>query len=204
MKKILHLCADIGSDSRFYDLDPDYEVIKIGKDFGVENYIVSGDVYGIIANPPCTEFSAARKGGRPRNVKSGMYLVDICLEIIEKEDPYFWVIENPATGGLVRELGIPDYIYQPWQYGSPWTKKTGLWGNFNIPIPLYSKWEDVPKNSELYIRPGRLKPSLAFLHKNDAKKIKEFDWAVDMIKSDMDLRSMCSQGFARAFYEANK
>jgi len=27
-KTILHLCADIGSDSYFYDTSPDYEVIK--------------------------------------------------------------------------------------------------------------------------------------------------------------------------------
>lgn len=29
-KTILHLCADIGSDSRFYDLSDDYEVVRIG------------------------------------------------------------------------------------------------------------------------------------------------------------------------------
>ena len=35
MKKvILHLCADIGSDSRFFDIDPDFEVIKVGADVG--------------------------------------------------------------------------------------------------------------------------------------------------------------------------
>ena len=33
MKKIiLHLCADIGSDSRFYDLSDEYEVIRIGEE----------------------------------------------------------------------------------------------------------------------------------------------------------------------------
>ena len=38
MKKIiLHLCADIGSDSRFYDISDDYEVIRIGEEIGVEN-----------------------------------------------------------------------------------------------------------------------------------------------------------------------
>ena len=38
MKKvILHLCADIGSDSYPYACDPDYRVILIGKAYGVEN-----------------------------------------------------------------------------------------------------------------------------------------------------------------------
>jgi hypothetical protein len=37
MKKvILHLCADIGSDSRYFDLDPDFEVIKVGADVGLK------------------------------------------------------------------------------------------------------------------------------------------------------------------------
>ena len=58
MKKIiLHLCADIGSDSRYFALDNDFEVIKIGKDIGVENFNPPKNVYGIIANPVCTEFS---------------------------------------------------------------------------------------------------------------------------------------------------
>jgi hypothetical protein len=47
MKKvILHLCADIGSDSRYFDLDPDFEVIKVGEAIGVENFSYAGDVHG--------------------------------------------------------------------------------------------------------------------------------------------------------------
>ena len=37
-KIILHLCADLGSDSLFYQLSDEYEVIMIGEDIGVENY----------------------------------------------------------------------------------------------------------------------------------------------------------------------
>lgn len=37
-KIILHLCADLGSDSRFYQLDPEYEVILVGEKVGVENF----------------------------------------------------------------------------------------------------------------------------------------------------------------------
>lgn len=36
-KTILHLCADIGSDSKPYR-DAGYNVICIGRDIGVENY----------------------------------------------------------------------------------------------------------------------------------------------------------------------
>jgi len=215
-KKILHLCADIGSDSWFYQQDNKYEVILVGKDIGVQNYIPPKNVYGIIANPPCTEFSTARSNGRARNPKEGMYLVEQCLRIIEECNPKFWVIENPARGVLKKYLGDPTYKYQPYEYGSAWTKHTALWGKFNIPSKQFDKWEDVPKIEGLYIRPNRSKPSLAFMHaKAHMKLIPEFEPFQKYVLNqksrvssgegaDMSFRSLCSQGFAKAFYEANK
>ena len=205
MKKIiLHLCADIGSDSRFYDLSDDYEVIRIGAEIGVENYTPPANVHGIIANPPCTDLSTARSNGMARDVNAGMVLVNECLRIIRHANPAWWVIENPATGALRQTIGKPKAVYQPWQYGSPWTKKTALWGNFNMPIPVYSRWCDVPKIDELYIRPTRTKPSLAFLHVSAKKYIREMDWASDRLNDDAALRSWCSQGFAEQFFLVNK
>jgi len=205
MKKIiLHLCADIGSDSRYYDLDDNYEVIKIGKDIGIENFIPPKNVYGIIANPPCTEFSTAKSFNHVGNLEKGMELVNHCLRIIEKCKPKFWVLENPAKGRLKEIIGKPKYIYQPLNYGSPWTKQTALWGEFNIPNKIYTKWEDVPNKINLWTRKGRNKPSLVYLHKSAKNIIPEFEWAKDLINDDMSLRSMCSDGFAKAFYEANK
>jgi len=205
MKKIiLHLCADIGSDSRFYQLDNNYKVILIGKDIGVENYYPPENVYGIIANPVCTEFSTIKGFEKENDIEKGMFLVRHCQRIINKANPKFWVLENPFNGRLKDVLGKPDFVYQPWQYGSPWTKKTALWGNFVIPKLIYKKWEDVPKNKYLYQRPGRDKPPLAFLHKSAIDLIPEFNFAKPFIKNDADFRSLCSQGFAKAFYEANK
>ena len=205
MKKvILHLCADIGSDSRFYDLSDDYEVIRIGAEIGVENYMPPANVHGVIANPPCTDFSTARSNGMARDVNAGMVLVNECLRIINQANPLWWVIENPATGALRQMIGKPKAVYQPWQYGSPWTKKTALWGNFNMPIPVYSRWCDVKKIDELYIRPTRTKPSLAFLHVSAKKYIREMDWASDRLNDDAALRSWCSQGFAKQFFNANR
>lgn len=203
-KIILHLCADIGSDSAIY-ADNDYKVIKIGKDIGVENYNPPNNIYGIIANPPCTEFSVAHNGFHKRgNEEKGLNLVHHCQRIINECNPYFWVIENPATGRLKKFLGKPQYEYEPWWFGSPWTKKTALWGKFNIPVRLYNKWEDVPKNDKLYIRPSRKKPSMAQQHVSHIKHIKEFERFVNLVHDDMSLRSLCSQGFAQAFYEVNK
>ena len=201
MKTILHLCADTGSDSWFYRRDG-YDVILVGSDIGVENYIPDRPIYGIFANPVCTEFSTARSDGKARDPEAGMFLVKECQRIIELANPHFWVIENPAKGVLKNYLGEPTYQYEPWWYGSPWTKKTALWGKFNIPNRKYFDWNTVPKLDGLYQRPGRGKPSLAFMHKSHYCKIPEFQH-LPTPENDMEFRSLCSQKFASAFFKKN-
>lgn len=204
MKKIiLHLCADLGSDSLFYQLDNNYEVRLIGKEIGVENYHPPKDVYGIIANPVCTEFSTAHGFHKTGDLDKGMFLVNHCIRIMRECNPRFWVLENPYNGRLKEQIGQPLYVYQPWEFGSPWTKKTALWGNFNKPVKLFKKWEDVPK-LDLYIRPGRSKPGLVYFHKSAVNIIPEMQWAKDSINNDSDIRSMCSRGFSEQFYLANQ
>lgn len=202
MKTILHLCADMGSDSRYYQLDNNYEVVMIGEKIGVENYIPDRPIHGIIANPVCTEFSILKGFDIRGDLEKGMFLVDHCIRIIKESNPVWWVLENPASGRLKEKIGQPSVVYQPWEYGSPWTKKTALWGSFNMPTPLYKKWYEVPK-LDLYCRPRREKPGIAYFHKSEVHKIPEFQWAIKFIKNDSDLRSMCSQGFAKSFHEAN-
>lgn len=203
MKTILQLCADTGSDTKPYR-DAGYNVILVGKDIGVENYHPPDDVYGIIANPVCTEFSIATGFHKNGNYEKGLFLVRECQRVIAEcgNSLTFWVIENPASGRLKEFLGNPAMTYEPWHFGSPWTKNTALWGRFNPPTPTYSQWQDVPKIPELYVRPGRPKPSIAFLHKSAVKLIPEF--AAFDPSTDMEFRSLCSQKFAQAFYEANK
>lgn len=200
-KIILHLCADIGSDSKPYR-DAGYDVRCIGKDIWVENYSPPPNVYGVIANPVCTEFSIAKGFHKTGNYEEGMFLVRHCQRIIKECSPKFWVLENPASGRLKDFLGTPSMTYEPWNYGSPWTKKTALWGRFNIPEKKYSRWEDILENENLYIRPGRSKPSMAFLHKSAKKHIREFDCFE--VEDDMSFRSLCSQNFAKAFFEVNQ
>lgn len=144
-KTILHLCADIGSDSQPYR-DAGYQVICVGQKIGVENYRPPKNVYGIIANPPCTMFSIARtKAKIPRDLRKGMEAVEHCLRIIREciynqyQEPSrtmpikFWTIENPATGFLRWFLGQPRFEYCQSEYGQSFTKKTALWGQFNLP-----------------------------------------------------------------------
>ena len=209
VRTILHLCADTGSDTWPYQLDPKYEVIKIGSDIGVENYSPDRPIWGVVMNPVCTHFSTVRRGKPGVNyphvsdAEEGMRLVRECLRVVEEAKPKWWVLENPATGTLRDHLGKPRHTYQPWQYGSPWTKLTGLWGNFVMPSPVYDRWEDVPDKIDLWARPGR-KPSIVYLHKSAFERIPEFrDSGMPAPTTDAELRSLCSQGFARAFKEAN-
>jgi len=214
-KIILQLCADTGSDTRFYK-EAGYKVILVGRDIGVENFHPPRDTYGIIANPVCTEFSIAKGYDKEGDYEKGMFLVRECQRVISECNPTFWVIENPAKGRLKNFLGEPIYRYQPWWYGSPWTKETALWGKFNIPPRKYFKWEDVPKLEGLYTRPKRGKPALVYMHaRKHAKLIPEFAPFLDDLLSkpardkkngggaDMEFRSLCSQKFAQAFFEAN-
>lgn len=71
MKTILHLCADTGSDSKIYK-DNWYEVICIWKDIGVENYHPDREIYWVIANPVCLEFSTARSNWKAVGVWKSM------------------------------------------------------------------------------------------------------------------------------------
>lgn len=208
-KIILHLCCEknIGSDSIYYQTHEDYEVIMVDEEMDIRKFVPPKNVYGIIANPPCTEFSTAGDFREIKNIAKGMELVEHCIRIIQicQESPVFkfYSLENPFNGRLKEIIGKPNFVYQPWEFGSPWTKKTALWGIFNNPDKIYKKWEDVPKIPELYIRPGRSKPGLVYFHKSAAELIPEFEWAKEHIKTDATLRSMCSNGFAKAFFEAN-
>ena len=104
-KIILHLCADLGSDSLFYQLSDEYELIMVGEVIGVENYHPPENVHGIIANPVCTEFSTAKCFTHVGDIEKGMFLVNHCLRIIKEAQPTWWVIENPFNGRLKEILG---------------------------------------------------------------------------------------------------
>ncbi len=209
MKKIiLHLCASHGSDSRYYQLDDEYKVIIIGEDVGVENFSAHGAVHGIFANPVCTEFSTVSGFDKVGDLEKGMFLVNHCQRIIDeckKEGSLkWWAMENPAKGRLNECIGNPEHKYHPWQYGSPWTKHTALWGEFVMPEPTVKNRSDVVLREGMYIRPRDTMPSLAILHKSAIQFMPEYDYCKNDIKCDSDIRSLCSDGFAKQFYLANK
>ncbi len=194
-KIILHLCADMGSDSKPYR-EAGYDVRCIGSNIGVENYHPPDNVYGIIANPPCTMFSFCRTNAKlPRDLKQGMFLVNECLRIIrecqyrldsdvQKYSPLkFWVLENPNRGMLKWFLGKPALVFSPHEYGDDYKKETALWGMFNAP-----KKSPVECNAVKF----------------DRMKSKDIHPEYYGKLTRTERRSLCSEKFAQAFYEANK
>ena len=201
-KIILDLCGGSGSWSRAYQA-AGYDVRLITlPDYDVLDYEPSDKVHGILAAPPCTEFSILNCKAEPRqrSPQEGLKVVMACLRIIERAKPVWWAMENPV-GHLREYMGQPALTFQPWEYGDPWTKRTDIWGTFQPPPKLYTRWEDVPNKLPLYTRPGRGKPNFAYLHKAALATIPQLAWANP--KTDADFRAITPPGFAQAFFRAN-
>jgi len=178
MKIILDLCGGTGSWSKPYR-DNGYDVRLITlPDYDVRTYMPPNNVYGILAAPPCDHFavSGARwwKQKGIEKLYEGLAIVDACMRIILISNPVFWALENPV-GRLKYYLGEPQFKFNPCDFGDPYTKRTYLWGKFNIPKkhPI----EPTEGSKMQYIPPG---------------------------PKQKELRSITPLGFAKAFYEANK
>lgn len=188
-KTIISLCDYSGNWAKPYK-DNGFDVIqvdiKLGQDIRLFKKI-KDDVYGILAAPPCTEFagSGARwwKDKDPQLLLDGMALIDACFRIIYANNPKFWVLENPV-GRLIHWIGKPKIIFNPCDYGDAYTKKTCLWGNFNIP-------KQNPVEPEFIIKKGK---RMSKMHYETFKMKKE---------QRQEIRSLTPMGFAKAFYEAN-
>lgn len=168
-------------------------------------------VYGILAAPPCTMFSFARTNAKtPRNLEEGMQCVRACLDIIWKCNEVeqgtnsktlplkFWALENPYHGFLRQFLGKPAFVFDPWEFGDGYQKRTALWGHFVEP-----KKKPVPMTEEAKAKAK----TNSTLHKLDVKfdRLASKDIHPEAFgKFDRQTRrSITPQGFANAFYKAN-
>ena len=89
------------------------------------------------ASPPCTEYSIAKTTG-VRKIDEANKVVLRTLEIIEYFKPKHWVLENPQTGYLKKQvfmlgLGFVDVDYC--KYGFDYRKRTRLWNNVRNFVP---------------------------------------------------------------------
>lgn len=193
-KTIISLFDYSGNWSKPYK-DNGYNVVQVDIKHGIDiydwywqNYI---GCHGILAAPPCTDFagSGARwwkeKDADGRTLES-MRLMNRTLALIHMLQPMWWVLENPV--GRLNKLfpQLEDYgprYYQPYWYGDPYSKKTGLWGRFNFPEPTNMVEPEGQRKGQpnaWYSKVG-----------GKSEKTKEY-------------RSITPIGFAQAFYEVNK
>ena len=182
-KIILDLCGGTGAWSKPYR-DANYDVRNITlPDYDVRTYEPAENVYGILAAPPCTEFSLA-KGSLPRDFESAMLIVDACLKIIWRcrfrNKLSFWCLENPK-GFLRQFLGNPPMKVRYWEFGDGMDKPTDLWGYFVKPKRLYKQ-----------------PPALL----RDWNKIKTIQGTNGVDRAAV--RAITPPGFAQAFFEANR
>lgn len=155
------------------------------------------DIHGILAAPPCTQFSLARQTAKtPRDFQGAMELVRFCLDIIYAcrihGNLKFWALENP-TGYLRQFLGKPPMRFMQWEYGGRFDKPTDLWGYFNTPRKLI-----------------RERPIWA-----QAGGAQRAEWANPKIPKEImervskwgdrraAVRAITPKGFAEAFFRAN-
>ena len=199
-KIILDLCGGTGAWSKPYK-DGGYKVINITLPrYDVKQVARRGDalelrlkttsqhvpmrqVHGILAAPPCTEFSLA-KNSMPRNFEGAMSTVVACLQIIWDCRIYgnlkWWALENPR-GFLRQFLGRPHYTFEAWWFGDNMKKPTDLWGYFTEPADKINR--------------GAVRP--AYPRKGKGS------WAYQHPTKGAPDRSITPPAFAQAFFKAN-
>ena len=209
-KIILDLCGGTGSWSQPYR-DNGFDVRNITlPEHDVRTFEPPKNVYGILAAPPCDQFSFAKTTGKARDLKSAWSIVRGCLDIIAKchqiKTPYaktttlkFWCLENPH-GLLKLFLGKPVYIFHPWEFGHNYKKQTFLWGWFNEPKKFIKNINEAMTPEEIEL----CKTNSRKLPKFDRMKSKDIHPEYFGEYTRQERRAITPLGFAKAFYEANK
>jgi len=208
--KKISSCGGTGSWSLPYK-EAGYEVYNITlPEYDVCNYKLPDlPIYGILAAPPCTQFSFARTNAKtPRDLKGGMTIVANCLDLIwqaqyriksdqQKYPPLkFWALENPYYGMLRWFLGKPAFEFNPYDFGHNYQKRTAIWGHFNEPIKNSVKLTKEQKE--------KAKTNSQDLPKLDYMKSKDIapEWFGKL--SCQARRAITPRGFAEAFFKANQ
>ncbi len=208
-KIILDLCGGTGAWSRPYkEANYDVRLVTLPEQ-DVRDYIPPEKVYGILAAPPCDSFAVAGARWFSQKdaagiTKESLDIVDACLNIISRSNPVFWALENPV--GRLRRLrqnvlGEPKLIFNPCDFGDPWTKKTLLWGNFNPPTKT-------PVEGLKFLPHNILSRKVS--HNQISKLIQcgylpaNYKELYGEVKDRKTIRSITPPDFAKAFFEVNQ
>lgn len=192
--------ADAGYTVMLFDLKHGDDVTDTARAIDmVEQECGEFDVVeGVLAAPPCTDFTISGAQYWPRKDQDGttqkaLEVLDACVKIAS----YFrvthcawWALENPVgrIPKLRPELGKPRLYFQPYQFahladdvdGERYTKRTGLWGNFNGNTLMQYARENGG--------PIRVCKQGSWIQKLGGKS-----------ERTKELRSMTPKGFAKAF-----
>jgi hypothetical protein len=138
------------------------------------------DVAIVFGAPECTLLAVSGSQDWPKKglnlLIDALALVEACRKIGECSGAP-WMIENPV-GRLSSLWRKPDYIFQPWNFGDLYQKRTCLWTNDKFVMPEFQITE---KPEEVTQDIFKMTPS----------------------PDRADLRSVTPMGFSKAVFEAN-
>jgi len=222
---VLSLCSGSGSWEKPYVDSGEYNVIPItfpqydvrlfpsmpsqesrgnGEWIDIEKY--KGKVVGILSAPDCTYFSISGNAHKrsDQNIIDGIGVVDACFRIAYALKPKWFALENPI-GKLKKFLGEPTFKFNPYEFGDMYSKKTYLWGWFNNPKTIPYNKEDINMFEGSPLLEGKeiTEPMSGLYYKNKIAK-GEFTAPSGTDLTRKYYRSITPQGFANAFFEANR
>lgn len=210
--------ADAGYPVMYWDLKHEGDIHRNWGTLtgGIENAIEAGYFpYMLLAAPPCDDFAVS--GARwfaekdkstercgymemaDNSVDLHVMLVEtvfLLMEYTEQITGYSFkkfAIENPVgrIERLVPKLKtLKKLIFNPCDYGDPYTKKTCIWGNFNT---------ELEKNP--------VEPTFITYKKKDGTLTKfapQFAKTGGKSEKTKAIRSATPIGFAKAFFQANQ
>jgi hypothetical protein len=152
-----------------------------------------GQVDAILAAPPCTDFAVSgaqywKQKDADGRTEQSIHLVRQVLRAVEYLKPQWWALENPVgrLNQCVPELEkYGPWYFDPCDFGDPYTKRTGLWGTFTPPLPLFI-------GADMRVEPVRVCSQGSWLMRLGGKS-----------ERTKELRSETPMGFAYAFAQAN-
>jgi glutathione S-transferase len=218
--------AEAGWNVLQVDLKHGDDIRQFSAKWLLENVLQGYDtIDGILAAPPCTDFtvSAARhwkKQDATGSTACSIELVRQTLRTVDFLKPAFWAIENPAgrIAALVPGVGGRKMVWDPCDFAG-WTSPTAKdlarleklrKKNLHAGDTFSKEDVDLVKRINAYTKRTVLYGDFNALQKRRIEPVNTSKWG-SWLQSlggksakTKELRSVTPAGFARAFYEANK
>jgi hypothetical protein len=141
---------------------------------------LAGRIEMVFAFPPCTHVAVS--GARDFETKGTPLLEDSLRMFTACQHAARWagvpyMIENPV-GVFSSHIAKPTHVFQPWEFGEDYTKRTCLWTGYG------------------YVQPE------TYIHEKPPH-IRQTIWEMPPSEDRADIRSITPEKFARAVFESN-